>query len=54
MDSDEEMQQADSEFSSLASLIKGKGKAVLDDEPDPTAGRDDTLPWYLEFLSHSR
>ena len=55
MDSDEEMQQIDSEPPSLPSAAKGKGKAVLDDEPgDHAAGRDDTLPWYMRFLSHSR
>ena len=54
MDSDEEMQQTDPQLPSL-SVAKGKGKAVLHDEPeDPSAGRDDTLPWYMKFLSRSR
>jgi len=55
MDSDEEMQQIDSEPPPLPSAAKGKGKAVLDDEPgDHATGRDDTLPWYMRFLSRSR
>lgn len=55
MDSDEEMQQIDSEPPSLPSAAKGKGKAVIDDElGDHAAGRDDTLPWYMKFLSRSR
>jgi hypothetical protein len=55
MDSDEEMQQVDSEAPFLPSVAKGKGKATLDDDlEDPAAGRDDTLPWYMKFLSRSR
>ena len=50
MDSDEDMQQIDTDIPSLSSLDKGKGKAVLHDESaDTTAGRDDTLPWYMRF-----
>lgn len=55
MDSDEEMQQIDSELPSFSSVAKGKGKAVLQDElEDPSGGRDDTLPWYMKSLSRSR
>ena len=54
MDSDEEMQQIDTEPPSFPSVAKGKGKALNDDLEDPAAGRDDTLPWYMEFLSRSR
>jgi hypothetical protein len=54
MDSDEEMPLVDSEPPSLPSIAKGKGKALNDDLEDPAAGRDDTLPWYMEFLSRSR
>jgi hypothetical protein len=55
MDSDEEMQQIDSEIPSFSSAAKGKGKAVFQDElEDPTGGRDDTLPWYMKSLSRSR
>lgn len=52
MDSDEEMQQIDSELPSFPSVAKGKGKADFHDE-DP-GGRDDTLPWYMKSLSRSR
>jgi hypothetical protein len=46
MDSDEEMQQNDTELPSFPSVIKGKGKATLHDEfEDGAARRDDTLPW---------
>ncbi|SRR5712691_8490347 len=55
MDSDEEMQQIDSEPPSLPSAAKGKGKAIIGDElRDHAAGRDDTLPWYMRFLPRSR
>jgi len=55
MDSEEEMQQVDSEAPSVPSMAKGKGKATLgDDLEDSAAGRDDTLPWYMKFLSRSR
>ena len=55
MDSDEEMQQMDSEPPFFPSVSKGKGKAVLQDElEDLAARRDDTLPWYMKFLSRSR
>jgi hypothetical protein len=55
MDSDEEMQQFDSEPPPFPSAAKGKGKAVLGDEPEePPSGRDDTLPWYVKFLSRSK
>src|SRR6266851_1032488 len=55
MDSDEEMQQFDSEPPPFPSAAKGKGKAVLGDEPEePASGRDDTLPWYVKFLSRSK
>jgi len=55
MDSDEEMQQIDSELPSFSSAAKGKGKAVFRDElEDPARGRDDTLPWYMKSLSRSR
>lgn len=47
MDSDEDMRQIDSELPSLSLLNKGKGKA--DESADPTAGKDDTLPWYVNF-----
>ncbi|KAI0289457.1 P-loop containing nucleoside triphosphate hydrolase protein [Russula brevipes] len=47
---DEEMQQVDSELPSFSSVAKGKGKAVLHDEPeDPAIGRDDTLPWVEKY-----
>jgi len=55
MDSDEEMQQIDSQPLSLPSAAKGKGKAIINDElGDHAAGRDDTLPWYMRFLPRSR
>jgi len=55
MDSDEEMQQIDFELPSFSSVAKGKGKAVFRDEPEnPAGGKDDTLPWYMKSLSHSR
>jgi hypothetical protein len=55
MDSDEEMQQIDSELPSFSSAAKGKGKAVSQDEfEDPAGGRDDTLPWYMKSLSRPR
>jgi hypothetical protein len=55
MDSDEEMQQIDSELPSFSSGAKGKGKAVFQDGfEDPAGGRDDTLPWYMKSLSRSR
>ena len=55
MDSDEEMQEIESELPSFSSAAKGKGKAVFQDElEDPTGGRDDTLPWYMKSLSRSR
>ncbi|KAI0285829.1 P-loop containing nucleoside triphosphate hydrolase protein [Russula aff. rugulosa BPL654] len=50
MDSDEEMQQIDSELPSFSSAAKGKGKAVSQDEfEDPAGGRDDTLPWVEKY-----
>ncbi|KAI0305871.1 P-loop containing nucleoside triphosphate hydrolase protein [Multifurca ochricompacta] len=50
MDDDEEMQDIDSEFPSVPSLLKGKGKAVLQDEFDDSAtGVDDTLPWVEKY-----
>jgi hypothetical protein len=46
MDSDEEMQQNDTDLPSFSSLVKGKGKATVHAEfEDDAAGRDDTLPW---------
>lgn len=55
MDSDEEMQQIDSELPSFSSVAKGKGKAVFQDGlEDPAGGRDDTLPWYMKSLLRSR
>lgn len=55
MDSDEEMQQIDTELPSFPSVAKGKGKAVLHDElEDPAGARDNTLPWYMKSLSRSR
>jgi hypothetical protein len=55
MDSDEEMQQIDSELPSFSSAAKGKGKAVFQGGlEDPAGGRDDTLPWYMKSLSRPR
>ena len=55
MDSDEEMQQIESDFPSFSSAAKGKSKAVFQVElEDPSGGRDDTLPWYMKSLSRSR
>ncbi len=55
MDSDEEMQQIDSEVPSFSSVAKGKGNVVFQDELEgPAGGRDDTLPWYMKSLSRSR
>ncbi|KAH9975970.1 P-loop containing nucleoside triphosphate hydrolase protein [Lactifluus volemus] len=50
MDSDEEMQQNDAKLPSFPSVVKGKGKATLNDEfEDGAAARDDTLPWVEKY-----